>query len=117
MKAIQTQGLVSKNLLPYMGVQFHRQVAFDLPGGKRTFRVLTYQAYNSMGLIGPEMNGIAICDDDKRQVVCDGLCKQSTGYFGASQEQFDRAEAICALEWPAFRDLVNGSPNLRMRLE
>lgn len=99
--------------MPYMGVQFDQFVEF----GKRRFRVFTYQAYNAMGLIGSEENGIAIADDVKRQIICDGLCKQGSGYFGASQQQIDQAEAICAMDWDTFRNFVNGCPNLRMKLE
>jgi len=117
MKAIATQGLVSKNLNPYMGVQLDHQISFKVNGKNRRFRVFTYQAYSAMGLIGPEMNGIAIADDDSRQIVCDGIAKASSGYFGMSQAQLDEAERIASLPWDQFRDFVNAQSHLRMKLE
>jgi len=113
MKATPTQGLVAKNLMPYMGIQFDRLVEFSTLQGVRRFRVFTYQAYNANGLIGSEVNGICIADDDKRRVVCDGIAKQDSGYFGASQAQFDEAERICAMDWPTFMAFVNAHPNVR----
>ena len=44
----------------------------SLKFGNRSFRVLLYGAYNAMGLIGTEKNGIAVLDEDRRQVVLDG---------------------------------------------
>jgi hypothetical protein len=117
MKAVSTQGLVAKNLMPYMGVQFDQQVTFSTGEGPRHFRIFTYQAYNAMGLVGSECNGIAIGDDDKRQIVTDEIAKQGSGYFGASQAQFDEAERICAMDWETFMAFINADPRKRMTLE
>jgi len=117
MKAIATQGLTSKNLMPYMGVQFEKIVTHQVAGKPRKFHVFTCQAYNAFGLIGPEHNGIVIADADKRQILCDGLARENTGYFGVSQKQVDEFERIVGLPWDQFRDFVNGQPSLRIRLE
>ena len=117
MKAVSTQGLVAKNIMPYMGVQFDQNVEFNTTNGIRNFRVFTYQAYNAYGLIGSEVNGIAICDDDRKQLVCDGIASQSSGYCGASQFQFDEAERICSLQWKQFLGFVNSQVRCRYTLE
>jgi hypothetical protein len=116
MKAVAIQGLVAKNLMPFMGIQFERAIPFKVGSKTRTFHVIVYQAYNAFGLIGPENNGIGIADDDNRQVLCDQIAKQGTGYFGASQAQFDEAERICGLQWESFKEFVNKQPTLRMPL-
>ena len=77
---------MAKSLKPFTGVQFEKEVTFKVNGKDRHFHLFTYQAYDAMGLVGCEMNGVAICDADKRQVLCDEIKKQGTGYFGASQE-------------------------------
>jgi len=113
MKAQPVSGLVGNNLHPFMGVQFDKKLTFKVDGKDLHFRVFTYQAYNAFGLIGPEQNGIAIADDDNRSVVCDQIKRQGSGYFGASQEQFDEAERICAMEWDKFKAYVKAVPTLR----
>jgi len=92
-------------------------VEFEVSGKRRTFRIFTYQAYNAGGMIGPEFNGIAIADHDRRQLVCDGIKPQASGYFGASQAQVDEWERICGLDWPGFCAFVNAQPSKRMTLD
>jgi len=106
-----------KNLNPYMGVEFDQSITFMVNGKPRCFRVFAYRAYNAYGLIGPEHNGIAIADDDKKNILCDGLKPISTGYFGLSQEQLKEADRITKLTWEQFRDFVNSQPSKRMLLE
>jgi len=113
MKAKPVPCIVSNKLPPFMGVQLDRKLTFRVDGKDLHFRVFTYQAYNAFGLIGPELNGIAIADDDNRSVVCDSIKKQGSGYFGASQEQFDEVERICTMEWDKFKAYVKAVPTLR----
>lgn len=117
MKVTQVQGLVAKSLKPFTGVQFEKEVTFKVNGKDRHFHLFTYQAYDAMGLVGCEMNGVAICDADKRQVLCDEIKKQGTGYFGASQEQVDELERISKLDWEQFKALVNACPRRRCLLD
>lgn len=117
MKAINTHGLVAKNLPPYMGIQRDQTITFTVQDKPRLFRVFSYQAYNAYGLIGSELNGIAIADEDRKTIVCDGICRQSSGFFGASQDQYDEFERIVAFTWEQFRDYVNAHPRARERLE
>lgn len=116
MKVTQVQGLVAKSLKPFTGVQFEKEVTFHVNGKDRHFHLFTYQAFDAMGLIGCEMNGVAIADADKRQILCDEIKKQGTGYFGASQEQVDEMERISKMDWEMFKGYVNASPRRRRYL-
>lgn len=110
-------GLVPKNLLPFMGVQFDKTVSFKEKGqSPRKFRVITYQAYNALGLIGSECNGVAILDEDKKLVLCDEILKQDTGWFGASDAQVAEATRICFLPWKEFQAFVNTHPRTRHKV-
>jgi len=95
--------------MPFMGVQHERKVTH----GERTFHVFTYQAYNAFGLIGPENNGVAICDVDKKQVLCDGIDREGSGYFGVSEAQVRAFERVCSMPWEEFQTFVNTQPSAR----
>jgi hypothetical protein len=101
---------------PLMGIQFERKLSFR--DGKRTrrFLVVVYAAYNAFGLIGPESNGVAILDEDRKQVLVDEIAKQPSGYSGASDMQVARAAAISKMGWAAFRALVNENPRRRYEI-
>lgn len=106
-----TAVIEGKRVGPFMGVQLDTVVTKN----KRKFRVVLYAAYNAFGLIGPEMNGVAILDEDKRCVLLDGECCISSGYYGASEEQKKRFKEVVDMPWPEFRKFVNG--HLRRRME
>jgi hypothetical protein len=101
--------LATKNVSPFTGVEFDQTITLN----GRTFRVLTYQAYNAFGLIGPEKNGIAILNDDDRDVVMDEHFRQSSGYFGVGAKVVAEAKRICAMGWEEFQALCNNSPRSR----
>ena len=100
--------LVHKNIGPYTGVEFDRTVG--------TFRVITYQAYNAMGLIGSECNGIAILNEANMTVLLDEHMKQGSGYCGVGNAVIAEAGRICNLirkDFQAFVELVNNHPRSR----
>lgn len=100
----------------FMGVSRDEIIEFSVDKAKRHFRVLLYGAYNAMGLIGPEFNGIAVLDEDNKAVVCDCICKEQSGYFGPSKRQIEEFGRVIKLPWPEFRDLVNKSERPRFAL-
>jgi hypothetical protein len=55
----------NNNIGPYMGV------SIDKTRGR--YRLCIYSAYNAMGLIGTEYNGIVVLDDQDMQVVADKI--------------------------------------------
>jgi hypothetical protein len=103
--------LTPKNIMPFMGVEFD-QVVGD-------YRVITYQAYNAMGLIGSECNGIAILSEKNRDVVLDEYCKQSSGYCGVGHAVIKKAIELCELiktDFDTFREFVNENPRARYEI-
>lgn len=64
------------DLLPFMGVHKSYDVTKeykDAQGNPRKLRFFIYQAYNAMGLIGTENNGIAVVDENLKKVLCDQI--------------------------------------------
>lgn len=111
-RTVNTQDLPS--VLPYMWCS--RDQIVSPKGTKRRFRLLLYGAYNAFGLIGPECNGIAVLDEDKRQVVADEIAKLSSGYFGSSSRQSEEFDRLVGADWKTFREIVNSSPRVRESL-
>lgn len=79
----------------------------------RTLRVVLYGAYNAMGLIGPECNGIAILDEDARCVVLDGHLTEDTGYFGPSRRQVLEYSRILGMTDAELEDFIAEHPRAR----
>ena len=104
-----TSGLVHKNNGPYTGVQLEQKITLN----GRTFIILTYQAYNALGLIGSECNGICILDEDNRRVICDEIEKEGTGWCGVSRKQWDKAHELLDMDWQTFQAFVNNHPRAR----
>lgn len=67
------------------------------------YRILLSGAYNAMGLIGPEHNGIAVLDEVNKQVVTDCVGRQASGWYGDSGSPGERIVAL-------FEELKNASP-------
>jgi hypothetical protein len=81
--------------------------------GDRSFRVVLYGAYNAMGLIGTEHNGIAVLDEDRRQVVLDGHFRQDSGAYGPTRAQAEEWERICRLPAGEFVEFCNSHETSR----
>ncbi len=71
-------------------------------------------AYNAMGLIGPELNGIFVLDDKEKQVVLDCECPQQSGYFGPNKAQYDRLSAILLMTDDEFQTFINNHERTRL---
>jgi hypothetical protein len=81
--------------------------------GERTFRVVLYGAYNAMGLIGTEHNGIAVLDEDRMQVVLDGHFRQDSGAYGPTRSQAEEMDRICGLSAGEFVEFCNSHDTSR----
>lgn len=97
---------------PFVGVTRNETVKH----GERTFRVVLYGAYDAMGLIGSEFNGIGVLDEDQRQVLLDNECRITSGWFGPAASQLARFEEILAMPWPEFQRWVNEHPRRRYEI-
>jgi hypothetical protein len=84
---------LNKKIGPYVGLSKDETRKFP----KLKVRIILYGAYNAMGLIGSECNGIVILNDTKRQVVLDEHCRISSGWFGPDNSQIAEFNRIMAL--------------------
>lgn len=100
---------VPKKVGPYEGVTM--DAIRDI--GSEKYRILLYAAYNAMGLIGSECNGIVVLSEDRCDIVCDELGRESSGYFGPSQAQLALFEKLSTCTAKEFRATVNASKRLR----
>ena len=107
---VPVNGLYGRNIGPYTGIQYDVELNF---GKGKVFRAITYQAYNALGLIGSEHNGIAILDETKKSVLLDGYLQESTGWFGASKAQLSGVDTLAGYSWKTFREFVNGYDRTR----
>ena len=98
---------------PYRGVS--RDEILEFPEG-RTFRLLLYGAYDSLGLIGSELNGLAILDEDKKAGLLDNLYVEDTGWYGPSLAQTNAFERVLAMPWLEFKAMVNAEPEKRYEI-
>lgn len=101
---------------PYVGVS--RDEVKTLEDGRK-FRIVLYGAYNAMGLIGSECNGIVILNEDDANVVCDEIGRTSTGYFGPTVDQQTVFNLTLEMDDQQFIEFVNtvNQRRLRYRLE
>lgn len=71
-------------------------------------------AYNAFGLIGPEHNGIFVLDDKNRCVVLDQDTRETSGYHGPSQAQWDRLRDVMTMDDEAFQTFIHNHPRSRL---
>jgi len=79
----------------------------------RKIRIVLYGAYNALGLVGPEMNGIAILDEDARRVILDGHYQEDTGYFGPSRKQLIEYSRIADMSDSDIEEFIANHPRAR----
>lgn len=108
--------LVANKIFPYMGVEVDEQATKIIQGVERHFRLITYQAYNAFGLIGPEKNGVAIFDLDSNQVLCDEMRIQPFGYVGASDDQRKFLSGMLTASGEVFQIIVNAHRRARYHI-
>lgn len=81
---------------------------FETGGAPRSFTLVLYGAEDH-GIIGSELNGIAVLDDDNMQVLLKRHVQEASGFSGPSARQRAEFERIRAMDWTAFTDFVRGS--------
>lgn len=97
-------------MVPYYDLVGDKTLTF----GKFVFRVVMYRAYNAGGLIGYEMNGIAVLQEKPtRKVVTDGLCPAGSGYDMPTQSQGVFWTSLDTMSWETFRGMCDRSARSR----
>jgi hypothetical protein len=114
MSRFGSNGIANK-LGPYMYADGAlRKLTLKRDGdGDRHFTLLISGAYNAMGLIGSEYNGIVVLDDDHLQVVLDQHMKADSGYYGPTNKQIDEWERILKMNYDEFIKLCREHPRTR----
>lgn len=109
------------DLKPFTGVEWAWKRKF--PNGKRC-HIIAYRAYDAFGLIGSEMNGVAVValpntegKDHEGAIIATEIACESSGYFGLSQRQLDIAYLLSICPWSMFKTIVNACPNKRGTLK
>ena len=95
----------------YPSVGQYVGVSRDVTRG--ALRIVLYGAKNVFGLIGSEMNGIAVLGENPKRVILDDECKESSGYCGPSHKQLRRFDEIVAMDEPTFTKWVTNHPTYR----
>lgn len=82
--------------------------------------LLLYGAYNAMGLIGSESNGLAVCDVKQNDIVADELLRIDSAWGGPSPHQRTMHRRLARLlleDRESFARLVNVLGVRRLRRE
>jgi PAS domain-containing protein len=101
--------LSNPSLGPYMGI------THDAKRGR--YRLLISGAYNALGLIGSEYNGIVVLDDETMQVVADRLFKQASGYNGPDWSQRNAFDRMLTCSPEEFAAIINLSGHRRFDID
>lgn len=79
---------------------------------------MLYGAYNALGLIGPERNGLAILNDTRKMVVLDGAFAEDYGWYpgyrGPSKRQLEAFNALALLPENLLVEWITEHPNFRI---
>lgn len=98
----------------YMDIAKEHERSF---GTAMTIRIVLYGAYNAMGLIGPEVNGIAILQEHPRRcVLLDEHMRKGYGWYnggGPSVAQLEEFDRIAALDNSALLLFIQSHPRFR----
>jgi hypothetical protein len=106
---------VKKDIYPY---RYVRHEAFRTVKGKR-YHIFSYGAYDAFGLVGPEMNGVAIgCVTDKALVLDSGHGTSYGWYDGYEndsrvQELALQVQRLANCSPAKFLEYIRTHPNWR----
>ena len=104
--------ICSPSIGPFCGVTLDK----TRKCGGRTYRLLVYRAYNAFGLIGSEFNGIAVLNEEDKNVVTDNIAKCSSGYDVPTREQIEEYTRLLRCSDKEFRETVNSSSRNRYEI-
>lgn len=94
---------------PYCGVFEDR----TFKTGGATFRILAHRCYNAFGLFGSEYNGIALLNEDEKNVVFDQHLVSASGYSMPMRIIKEEVDRICGLSSEELRDFIDKHPRSR----
>lgn len=102
---------------PYEYVAMCCTRTIDVDGEDIKIHIMLYGAYNALGLIGPEYNGIAILNDTHKAVVLDGEAAEDYGWYpgygSPTHEQVAAFNSIAVMDEAALVDFIRAHPRYR----
>jgi len=98
---------------PYTFVVRDEMLAF----GPGNYRILLYRAFDALGVIGTEYNGIVVLDETKRAVIVDDVARCDSGYSVPTMEQDILWSWLLKMDWETFRAWVNNQSPERLRYQ
>jgi hypothetical protein len=82
---------------------------------KKRFIIGIAQGRNCGGGFAPEMNGVFVINEDKKNIVLDEVLRRPFGTPTPNQREL--ITKLKAMDWDAFRDWCNSQPTKRYDLE
>ena len=98
-----------------VGQYLHDGNLFSRMAAGKTYTVGFSTAYAAMGLIGSEINGIFVLNEDDFEVVLDQHLRVDSGWFGPQKQHFDELARLKALSDKDFLAWVRQHPRARYR--
>ena len=91
-------GIHGPRLGQYVGIrrQFTRTI------NKKKILVAIYSAYDALGLIGSEYNGVVVLNATDMKVVMDGEGRCESGWFGSTSKQRHIFDQLVTMIKPQF---------------
>jgi hypothetical protein len=104
-----------KTIHRYEYVTHDKTVSYE--NGQK-LRFIIYGAYNAFGLIGTELNGIAILDENRMSVVCDEINKLPSWAYNPSNLQTPKQlvnefKKLTSMSWQEIQKFINSHPRSR----
>jgi hypothetical protein len=80
-----------------------------------TIRIVVYGAYDAMGLIGSQHNGVAVLLDDPshKQVLVDGMAQAPSGWYAPSKDQITLFNTLETMPVGKFIRAITTHPRSR----
>lgn len=83
--------------------------------GGETFKLFISAAFNAMGLIGSEADGIVVLNETRMEVVTDEILRSGNGYTGPHANQIAQIDYL--LNLPDAQFLKEAAGSIRFRGE
>lgn len=102
---------------PYEAIAKCCTRTLEIDGEDIKIHIMLSGAYNALGLIGPEMNGIVVLNDTHKAVVVDMVCQEPYGWYGSyggpSPDQIELFNLMATMPEQALVDYIRSHERYR----
>lgn len=106
------QAVSLKEIGPYTRVAYDEKRMYR----GTEFRIVVYGAYNAMGLVGSEVNGIVVLREDPPDVIADEIACDPSANPNSRSKQIELAKTILVMNDDEFQSFVNSQKRLRFTI-